>query len=61
MSILEFRKMNQEQLDKELSASLKELFSLRMQKGSAQLSKPHLLRAARKKIAQLHTLIAEKI
>ena len=52
--------MTADQLDKELFSSLKELFNLRMQKGSGQLTKPHLLRFARRRIACLHTLIAEK-
>ena len=61
MSVIELRKMNSEELKKELADSQKELFNLRMQKGSGQLSKPNLLRSVRKRIAQLHTLINEKI
>jgi large subunit ribosomal protein L29 len=60
MSVIELRKMTQDELQKELDSSLRELFSLRIQKGSGQLAKPHLLRAVRKRIAQLRTLISEK-
>lgn len=60
MSVTEFRKMNTEGLEGELLSSLKELLNLRMQKGTKQLSKPHLLRAVRRRIACLNTLIAEK-
>lgn len=61
MSVIDFRKMNSEKRKEELNSSLQELFNLRMQKGSGQLSKPHLLRAVRKRIAQLHTIINEEI
>jgi large subunit ribosomal protein L29 len=61
MGVIELRKLSQEDLEEELNSSRKELFSLRIQKGSGQLPKPHLLRAVRKRIAQLHTLISEKI
>ena len=39
---------------------LKEQFNLRMQKGTGQLSKPHLLTSVRKQIAQVNTIISEK-
>lgn len=61
MSVIDFRKMNLEKRQEELNSSLQELFNLRMQKRSGQLSKPHLLRAVRKRIAQLHTIMNEKI
>jgi large subunit ribosomal protein L29 len=57
----ELRKMNQDELKKELDASWQEQFNLRMQKGSGQSPKPNLLRDVRKKIARLHTLIGEKV
>lgn len=60
MHITELRKMDQEKLEKELSSSLVELLNLRMQKGSGQLTKSHLIRVVRKRIARLHTLIGEK-
>lgn len=40
---------------------LKEQFNLRMQKGSGQLAKNHLLRAARKNIARIETVLTEKM
>lgn len=39
---------------------LKEQFSLRMQKGTGQLPKNHLLNAVRKNIARVNTLMTEK-
>jgi large subunit ribosomal protein L29 len=60
MRAIELRKMTKDELDNELFSSLKELFNLRMQKGSGQLTKPHLLRIVRRRIARLRTLIAEK-
>ena len=48
------------ELDQELMGLLREQFNLRMQKGSGQLSKPHQLKAARRNIARVKTVLAEK-
>ena len=47
-------------LGKELVALRKEQFNLRMQMGSGQMVRPHLFDAARKNIARVKTVIAEK-
>ena len=60
MSVIELRKMSKENLQNELESSCRELLNLRMQKGSAQLPKSHLLRIVRRRIARLNTIIAEK-
>ena len=46
-----------EQLKLEL---LKEQFNLRMQKGSGQLTKSHLLTQARRNVARVNTIISQK-
>lgn len=61
MSIVDLRKMNKAALTEELQASQKELFNMRMQKGSSQSIKPHLISKVKKQIARLHTLISEKV
>ncbi len=47
-------------LEKELVALRKEQFNLRMQMGSGQMVRPHLFKAARRNIARVKTVIAEK-
>jgi len=39
---------------------LKEQFNLRMQKGSGQLTKNHLMGVARKNVARVKTILTEK-
>jgi large subunit ribosomal protein L29 len=39
---------------------LKEQFNLRMQRGSGQLTRPHLLGQVRRNIARVNTIINEK-
>ena len=48
-------------LEKELVALRKEQFNLRMLQGSGQVVKPHLFGQAKKNIARVKTVIAEKI
>lgn len=48
------------ELDQELMGLLREQFNLRMQKGSGQLTKPHQLRAARRNIARVKTVLTKK-
>jgi len=61
MLIKELRELAFDGLQKELRASLREQFNLRMQKGTGQLSKPHLLRQVRRKIARIKTVMNEKV
>ena len=53
----EYRQMDGKKLQETLAALLKEQFNLRMQKGTGQLAKPHLLRAVRRNIARVKTLL----
>ena len=48
------------ELNQELMGLLREQFNLRMQKGSGQLTKPHQLRAARRNIARVKTVLTKK-
>jgi len=58
--LLELRKKNKKDLNKELLNLLREQFNLRMQFVSGKLKKPHLLRKVRLNIAQVKTLLTEK-
>ncbi|MFZ9920209.1 MAG: 50S ribosomal protein L29 [Terrimicrobiaceae bacterium] len=55
----------QELTEKELLARKRELkeeiFNLRIQQQSGQLEKPHLIRAARRNIARVETVLSRKI
>ena len=60
MKASDLREKNVADLNKELSGLLREQFNLRMQKGSGQLSKPHLMKEVRQNIARIKTVINEK-
>ncbi len=60
MKTTTLRAQSVEELDKQLHESLKELFTLRMQKGSGQLSRPSQFKLVRRDIARIKTLMAEK-
>ena len=60
MKVTELRNLSDEELKKELIETRREQFNLRMQKFSGQLSKPHLFKNIRRKIAQIKTLMTEK-
>jgi large subunit ribosomal protein L29 len=60
MNITELRNLTDDELKKELLETRKEQFNLSMQKFSGQLSKPHLRRIVRRKIAQVKTLMTER-
>jgi LSU ribosomal protein L29P len=55
------RAKSAQQLKEELAALRREQFSLRMQSGMGQLSKPHLFGDVRRKIAQVKTLMREQV
>jgi len=59
MNVAEFRKMTSVQINEELTALLRKQFNLRMQKGSGQQPKAHEIRAVRKDIARLKTVLRE--
>jgi len=47
-------------LNKELTAKLREQFNLRMQRGSGQLTRSHQLKEVRRTIARIKTILNEK-
>jgi large subunit ribosomal protein L29 len=59
MKASELRNSSQEELRKQLEELLKEQFSLRMQQGSGQLSRPSQMRAVRRDIARIKTVMNE--
>lgn len=60
MDASELRQKNVEELNKEFMELLREQFNLRMQKGSGQLARPHQIRAVRRNIARVKTILNEK-
>lgn len=60
MKASELREKNVEELNKELLDLLREQFNLRMQKGTGQLAKPHLLKDVRRNIARVKTVLNAK-
>lgn len=60
MKASELREKSADDLQTELTNLLREQFSLRMQKGTGQLTQPHLLADVRKNIARVQTILNEK-
>ncbi len=60
MKASDLREKTAADLETELVALRKEQFNLRMQMGSGQMVRPHLFNEARKNIARVKTIIAEK-
>lgn len=60
MKAKDLRQKNVAELKQELLGVFREQFNLRMQKGSGQLSKPHQVKAARRNIARIKTILNEK-
>ncbi|GAB4292379.1 MAG: 50S ribosomal protein L29 [Thiohalomonadaceae bacterium] len=48
------------ELNQELLGLLREQFNLRMQKGTGQLSQPHRVKAVRRDIARIKTILKQK-
>jgi large subunit ribosomal protein L29 len=48
------------ELQEEIVSLRKEQFNLRMQRGTGQLSRPHLMREVRKNVARAKTVLREK-
>lgn len=55
----ELRKRSTDELQKQLMDLLREQFNLRMQRGTGQLSKPSQMKAVRRQIARVKTVMAE--
>jgi large subunit ribosomal protein L29 len=60
MKANELRTRSPEELEKELMSLLREQFNLRMQRGTGQLSKPSQMKAVRREIARVKTIMGEK-
>ncbi|SDW08706.1 50S ribosomal protein L29 [Thiocapsa roseopersicina] len=60
MKANELRTRSPEDLQKELMNLLREQFNLRMQRGTGQLSKPSQMKAVRREIARVKTIIGEQ-
>ncbi len=59
MKANELRGSSAEELQKQLEELFKEQFNLRMQKGTGQLSRPSQMRAVRRDIARIKTVMTE--
>ena len=60
MNSRELRSMDDGDLRKELLALRREAFNLRMQKGTGQLSRPSQVKAVRRSIARVKTIMGER-
>jgi large subunit ribosomal protein L29 len=60
MDIQTLRNKSIADLKKELLELHREAFNLRMQKNVATVSKPHLIKAVRRNIARIKTILNEK-
>lgn len=60
MNAKELRQKTRNDLEQEILALRREQFNLRMQKGTGQLAKPHRFTLARRAIARIKTVLAEK-
>lgn len=60
MKATELRTKTVEELKAELTALLKELFGMRIQRGIGQAPLAHLFRKVRKQIARVKTILHEK-
>jgi large subunit ribosomal protein L29 len=60
IDVKEFREKSVAELSKELRENREELLKARLGAQTGQLEKPHLLKALRRDIARLETLLTEK-
>jgi len=60
MKAIELREKSAEDLNKQLLDLLREQFNLRMQNSSGQLGQSHLLKAVRRDIARVKSVLTEK-
>jgi large subunit ribosomal protein L29 len=60
MKVNELREKNNDELQTELLALLKEQFNLRLQKGVGQAPQPNLFKKVRRQIARIKTILREK-
>ncbi|QGU32793.1 50S ribosomal protein L29 [Thermochromatium tepidum] len=60
MKANELRTNSTQELQAQLMELLREQFNLRMQRGTGQLSKPSRMKAVRRDIARIKTIMAER-
>ena len=60
MKANDLRDKSVKDLNKELLELTREKFNLRMQQGTGQLTQPHQIKAARRNIARVKTILNEK-
>lgn len=60
MNATELRGKSGAELKQALEELLKEQFNLRMQRGTGQFSRPHLMKDVRRNIARVKTIMIEK-
>jgi large subunit ribosomal protein L29 len=60
MKASELKGKSQEELRETLHGLLKEQFNLRMQQGTGQLARPHLMKEVRRNIARVKTVMTEQ-
>jgi large subunit ribosomal protein L29 len=60
MNAKDLRQKTPAELEAEIVNLRKEQFNLRMQRGTGQMSRPHLMREVRKNIARAKTVLNEK-
>ncbi|GAB4392594.1 MAG: 50S ribosomal protein L29 [Gammaproteobacteria bacterium] len=60
MKTKELRNLTRDELTQKLMDKNRELFNLRMQRGSTQVEKTHLFKQIRRTIARIKTLLTEK-
>ncbi len=60
MKASELRGKSETELRQTLEELLKEQFNLRMQRGTGQFSRPHLMKDVRRNIARVKTVMGEK-
>ena len=60
MKATELRGKSDAELQQALEELLKEQFNLRMQRGTGQFSRPHLMKDVRRNIARVKTIMTEK-
>jgi len=59
-SAKDLREKDEAGLKEEILNIRKEQFNLRMQQGAGEMSKPHLFKNARRDVARVKTILAEK-
>jgi large subunit ribosomal protein L29 len=60
MKATELQGKSQAELQESLQDLLKEQFNLRMQRGTGQFSRPHLMKDVRRNIARVKTVMNQK-